>query len=488
MATQRPDIPGYYFDPVTGRYYKIEKSGTAPANAAWSADNVKKRRLQDKKSAAAVHRRNLTKKRVTRSEALKNPLIAGFLDRHIGHARPDLPAAAFASGMLEKGQMPLLDTRWSSRSATVKHMYIGGQDLKTGLCTAWVSMDEMNLLSTYIPRDRNSRIHRQLLANYPTPQNRIAPYAEMMIPQLSDIKYHGGKNLMFITSRVPGRHVTLWVFSPAVSAPEDRLPHWILGSQGTQGFIQLQLRGGGALAQANCVTPAPGNDVAAALVGTSQGLAQFVGSDGRDLRWVTPRKHQPRGSLFRDIFAVSYQHGSSSNMLFGGRPGKLITGDCRVEQGKWDCLELPSPIAHIRSLNEHQALVAGLNNHMAVYDLRFIRRAPDEGTAYRANNRAPVTVFDNYRNAAHCDLGFDYDRETGIVAAGNDNRTMRLYSVRSGRRLPSPCVDSIVSRHGVIHSIQFQKFPGDIMPTLFVGVGSNINAYALGIENIGDEV
>ncbi|KAI1127316.1 hypothetical protein F5Y10DRAFT_243036 [Nemania abortiva] len=125
----------------------------------------------------------------------------------------------------------------------------------------------------------------------------------------------------------------------------------------------------------------------------------------------------------------------------------------------------------------------------------------------------PVIRFERYRNAAHTDIGFAFDAATGVVATAQDivPGTVALYSVRTGSQLrvldlakPSKGAANLNHDHRtsrrlqpishaeranlpVIQSLQFQTFPGDHTPTLFVGNGGNITAFSFGVDNLEDE-
>ncbi|KAG7294289.1 hypothetical protein NEMBOFW57_004360 [Staphylotrichum longicolle] len=45
------EIPGFYYDTVKRKYFRIEDAGTAPAQAAWSARNVKRGAVDDARRA-----------------------------------------------------------------------------------------------------------------------------------------------------------------------------------------------------------------------------------------------------------------------------------------------------------------------------------------------------------------------------------------------------------------------------------------------------
>ncbi|KAI1083834.1 hypothetical protein F5B20DRAFT_525569 [Whalleya microplaca] len=501
MASEKPEIPGYYYDTEKRRYFKIEKNGTAPNMAAWSLDNVKKRKLEDQEAVSAVRRMNLNKNRIVTASALNDPLMGGFIAREFGEVRPDVPAASFARGLVEKGKLPLVDARWNSNT-NVKHMYIAGNDHKTGICTTYATIDELSLISSYIPRDSSGRVHRRLIENYVTPSHHVSPYRELAVPQISDIKYHERSRKILVTSRSPSSEVSMWSFNPKVTKPHDPRPHWLIGHNGISLYLNMKASGdiGFSDYAANTVAPAPNGSNLICMVGTSRGLVSWDPSG--PMRFASPwgpRQYYMGPDAFRDIFAVEFARNQRDVVLFGGRPGKLFVGDMRVRADKWDSLALPGSITHIRSVSENQALVAGLFNKLAMYDLRFavkryvkpIGASDDENgdlvKMQYANASAPVLVFPEYRNLAHINIGFDYDPSTGVVAAAHDDGKVKLYSSRTGHSLRSRDVDNISSTRGPIRSIQFQTFPGDRTPTLFVGENSNINAYSFGVDNAEDE-
>ncbi|KAI0198704.1 hypothetical protein F4808DRAFT_434827 [Astrocystis sublimbata] len=273
--------------------------------------------------------------------------------------------------------------------------------------------------------------------------------------------------------------------------------------------------------------------------------------------------------LFRDIFTIGFHPSQTDVFRFGGRPGALFTADKRVPHASWSHIRLSSSITHLRCLEGgNQVLASGLQNQLGVYDLRFVRShrgaegdssgrvdtqhtgdgekrgtyshrtsygpqldepqrrnsnwngREGRGSKYRGKrgndsrpNSAvaqPVIHFEQYRNAAHIDIGFAYDAETGVVAAAHDTPgTVALYSVRTGSRLrvidfategkrppkgernrPQPLLapeqqDDLP----VIQSLQFHTFPGDHTPTLFIGSDKRggITAFTFGVDGFEDE-
>lgn len=245
--------------------------------------------------------------------------------------------------------------------------------------------------------------------------------------------------------------------------------------------------------EAHCVAPAPESSSSLCMLGTSRGVVQW-NPDIPFRDWLAPSApcHNLLDS-FRDVFTIDF-HPCQADVVFrfGGRPRVLFTADTRVPSTAWSHLKLPSTIMRLKCLDGgNQVLVAGLQNQLGVYDLRFARSDwgmgdgsdrididagerdrrsdnhnnncrnsqhdnfrgrrrdgwrgnwSDKNTKSRNNNAQdktiaqPVIRFERYRNAAHIDLGFAYDAATGVIAAAHDDvpGTVALYSVRTGSQL-----------------------------------------------------
>ncbi|KAI0536885.1 hypothetical protein GGR58DRAFT_473648 [Xylaria digitata] len=571
------NIPGYYYDPEKRRYFKVENSRTAPTDAAWSSHNVKRRKLRDEDAATALQHLNLTKSRIRRARVLYEPLTGGFFAREYGSMKDDMQAACFVDGLRSKGCVSLTQPGMDGIVGQVKHMFIDGDDYKTGMCTVHAVPNETMLLSTYLPRDKNGRLNQRLLANYRFPMHRYS--AIHRIEQISDIQYHPPNNCVLVTSRQPFYNRTpnsLYAFSPEIDDDEkDPLRPRRLLPLGTLTNLATRVEPRHNPYGAHCVAPAPASSSLACTVGTDRGIVQW----DRNFMPLTPasspanhKRHA--GELFRDVFAIDFHPSHGEVMRFGGRPGALFTADTRVPFTTWSHLKLPSTITHLRCLDGgSQILVAGLQNQLGVYDLRFVRSYhgteddgggvdiddSDGGRSRNSHNRSrnsgyndfngrsrnvkrekwsdkgtrkgktdfpnksiaqPVIQFEQYHNTAHIDIGFAYDAATGIVAAAHDNApgTVVLYSVSTGSRLRildfassggisnSSSNNSASSYRGqprfegpvlerdhidlpITQSLQFQTFPGDHTPTLFVGSDrrGGITAFSFGVDDLGDE-
>ncbi|KAI1745584.1 hypothetical protein F4680DRAFT_402719 [Xylaria scruposa] len=568
------NIPGYYYDAEKKRYFKVENSKTAPTSAAWSSNNVKRRKVDDENAATALRHLNLAKSRIKRARVLHEPLTGGFFAREYGAMEDDMQAACFVDGLRNKGSIPI------SPGMQVKRMCVTGSDYKTGMSTVFAAtarpdiahVNEDMLSSTYLPRDKNKRLNQRLLANYRLPQHLPPPYIEETLPQISDIQYLKNSSTILVASRQPvlghwDNRFFLWLLSPRIDLVNDDplRPSWLLPSEGVR---PVEIWGIQQRDEVHCIAPASESSALKCLVGTNRGIAQWQGI-ADCLTWPVPPNPKLQSILnpFRDIFTIDFHPNHTEIFRFGGRPGVLTNADLRTQYTSWSHLELPSTITHLKCLDGgNQVLVAGLQNQLGVYDLRFVRSfrgAEDDGgmvdtntgdekirstyhdnrshnsqrnyfkgrnrgkrdkrgvggmerggNNYRLSNTVaqPVIKFEHYRNAAHIDIGFAYDADTGIVAAAHDDvpGTVALYSVRTGSRLrvldfateyesngraghPRPILHVERERRRmhlpIIQSLQFHTFPGDHTPTLFVAGGQrgDITAFSFGVDDMEDE-
>jgi hypothetical protein len=164
-------IPGYYYgqsmhvilcllsvadyssiklDDRRKKYFKIEKSGTAPSNAAWSAENVKRRKIEDKQARIVKHRQNLIRRHVKRAGVLREPLMGGFLNRELGvpfRESIHVPSAAWGAGLTDKGLIPFELAFPLIGSPNISCFYVNGDDEETGLGVAYGSKSKQYYVS-----------------------------------------------------------------------------------------------------------------------------------------------------------------------------------------------------------------------------------------------------------------------------------------------------------------------------------------------------
>jgi hypothetical protein len=208
------------------------------------------------------------------------------------------------------------------------------------------------------------------------------------------------------------------------------------------------------------------------------------------MSWISP--HPVSGENHpKDIFSLEFLHDNPSVLLSGGRPGMLNITDLRVPvYGRnADIITHPSSITHIKQLDAHRILVAGLNSSLCQYDLRF-RKEETHSSPWSQirrkhssrRNRHPtryILAYPDYYNEATIQLGFDVDLESGIVAAAQEqdehHYPVQLFSLHGRHRLFSPYVskDMFPGRIvGDIANVKCLRFARDIegrMKSLYVG-------------------
>jgi hypothetical protein len=119
------EIPGYYYgttlisrpsrdiyctykmaDKEKKKYFKIQPRSTAPASAAYSSHNVKRRRLKDEQEAAAAKIVKRQQNQIRRCRLLEAPLAGGILAREQSYGSQNVDSASiYAGGLVNRGSM-----------------------------------------------------------------------------------------------------------------------------------------------------------------------------------------------------------------------------------------------------------------------------------------------------------------------------------------------------------------------------------------------
>ncbi|KAI4599256.1 hypothetical protein KJ359_002215 [Pestalotiopsis sp. 9143b] len=469
------------------RFFKIEKSQTAPSKSVWSNDKVKKRRFEDHKAQKAAVRTAQNRNRVKRSPALGSSLSASLLahEHHGMHnrAHEDMGAALVAANMNYKGVVLFNDMRWG-RSQHISSMSVVGKD----------------------------QVHRQLLTNYSVPGNRIAPYHEGVLDQVSAIKYHRGRNILITAQAAPDDEACIRARGiktfPEFSA-DSKTPRVRLG----EGSYEIRVHGNSLARlsnanshstvqdyyEVNAIATGPDSSTAVCAVGSNKGILQWTGSSmlplGDSLDWLAPSNANSTHdrAAFKDIMAVDFCQGHENLVFGGGRPGRCFVGDSRAKERHWQSFYHGSSITHIKSINERHVLVSGLRDTMRIYDTRMVKKFTKPATAseyYRHESKPKCGLamieFPEYQNDAHIKIGLDVELEDGVVAAAHNDGAIALYSLKSGHKLRSPDIDKArvnVEARGPVKALQFEKMAGDSHSSLFVGVGPTLMVFSYGGEN-----
>ncbi|KAF5680977.1 myocyte-specific enhancer factor [Fusarium denticulatum] len=429
------EIPGYYYDNERKKYFKIEKTHTAPSSAAWSSDAVKRRKVEHEAQRLAERQAHQVKKHIKRHFVVRDTVTSALLTREIslpyiaerGRGRvedEDLGAAAWARGSVAKGNVPFAPSFARERRANMPCFYVSGDDEKTGLGASYATLDEETLVGSYIPTDQNDELNSFLTRSTQFFwQNPIFPYRGAILYQ-------------------------------RVAVPHEGRGEWIVHNS----------------------TPAPSSSGLICVASSNRGLLSMH-SEG-SVSVVAPRAVQNGTQLPQETFAQDFQEGNHNVVFTGGRQPRLWITDLRAPEPQWSFANHASSISHIKSVNPHQVLASGLRSSMALYDVRYLTSDP--------RGAKPLLHFDGHRNEAHFHIGWDVSPELNVVAAAQDNGTVKLFSLKSGCQLRCTAAETI-HVDSPVKALMFQRMPRERMPSLFVGEGPLLRKFSFGIREWGDE-
>ena len=132
------------------RYFNIESNSTAPSRAAWSAENVKKRKAEKDAATKERKRQEKTKNLIKRSSSLAHAQTGSRLAREFGVVDPDMLVENWTAGLREKGQICFLEDRnfLGSRGLTtdtpnISCMFVNGDDKESRLGTIYTSKSSL---------------------------------------------------------------------------------------------------------------------------------------------------------------------------------------------------------------------------------------------------------------------------------------------------------------------------------------------------------
>ncbi|KAL7808860.1 hypothetical protein V8C26DRAFT_277839 [Trichoderma gracile] len=521
MSDTPREIPGYYWDPEKKKYFKIEKSQTAPSAAQWSSSSVKRREHASQAAQQAAKRQQLTKNHVRRSVLARDAVASGLLARETevrgtaeaGRGRRengDVLAAAWAREVTAKGKISFGMSWELSGHPHMACFHVVGEESGSKSAIAYSALDAQFIVGTYIEvgnEDENlamtqppwrepteaavlSRPQRPAAGSLPT-------YNMVHCSQTSSIKYHAPSNRMLLTSSVPNAGGTLVLFRP----PLDDVSS---GRNWSLNIDHMAIPLGKKWCVAHQSTPAPAASNLLCVVGTSDGIMS-IHSDETP-RWLNPRlpnlgldaraeRPTPRGRFNRprktpfEIFSQDFQVDNHNVLFAGGRQPRLWMSDLRTPAVEWSSVKHGSSIAHVRSINPHQVIVAGLRDCMSVYDTRFFRSSSsgddnnnnnkDAAAGRKTASSSPVLLeFPEYRNQARFDIGWDVCPELNLVAAAQDDASVRLFSLSSGGLVRAGGTDlERFKAKNPVKALLFQTLRGERLPNLYMADGAYLKKF-----------
>ncbi|KAL9050809.1 MAG: hypothetical protein Q9206_004942 [Seirophora lacunosa] len=407
-----PGLPGFYYDRERRKYFKITPSQHASgASSTYSKAAVAEQETKYKEANKLEEwHKQLRKSRVKRNYLLQTHPLGGILSlrRELGNleGRTDLAAAAAWAKGLER--YSFIEKPVSPDPEPTRNIRDFIRDPGTG-AIAWTedwssypshvnvpqatglgmskppSLHIIRLLqpSEYMSNLNNFRDWRRR-HNY-HPQTAYLPEIDAQVASII---------------RLPSRVKTVWC---SAAGPHTRHPVF--------------------------------------AVGTSHG-AKLVGLREESVETWLQEFDWPDDERTHDTFAVDFW--TRDNVMCGMRSGKVRMWDTRAN-GANVRLQHASCVSHIRAIDEHKVLVAGLRDQLSVYDTRFITPIVDDlrrswgGKGGKDHMHHPPSLplhtFPTYRMKEYLypRLGFDVHRN--LVASGTEDQRVQIFDLKSGLEL-----------------------------------------------------
>lgn len=460
METPR-EIPGFFYDTVKRKYFKIESSRTAPPSSRWSSESVKRQKVEKQqatKQELIVARRKLL---VRRSQVLQDPLLGGLLERNFGRHSRDLQVDSWARTLHPRGCLRLHQKQRSANnfpatieSSNLDHLVVTNQTDGKGRITTFGATHTGTIQGRYMPTDDYGSIldddHYQDGDYYYTNLAKVVSYES----PVSAMKYHEPSNTVLMTSHAPRESTSITIFAPDILD----ISNTRTGLQDGTNFHRAGPPPTPNLTMNTC-EPAPVGSELLAVLGTNRGILKLSSEMDR-LKWVNDPEQSSNGKSTNDVLSLSFMPKNPHVIFAGSRDSRVSWVDLRApEGGQCGRIRHRSSVAHVRGINEHQVLAAGPKSAMSIYDIRFAQRP-----SMKKVRNMPLVRFSDYSNTASIQIGLDVDLELGVVAAATEDRAqaqdgrLYLYSLNTGKQLDCPALEKVrVGR--VLKAVVFQRMP-----------------------------
>ncbi|KAH0610794.1 uncharacterized protein H6S33_011221 [Morchella sextelata] len=428
------EIPGFYYDAVKGRYFRLLPNHAAPTASFYSPSSVQKQQ-EEAQRIEEQNQTNLRRLKLRRKCPLSySPFLRCTLQRELGAVTPfELEEAGrrvYALG-LKKNRL------WDAASVGGEIMAFACEDAEVGRERAVV----IGTVAGHIvsaPATREDGVMRCDRARVQSVHHFTSEITSVCI----------SKQRMLMATCLGGTS------SPAIY--RTSLPDSGSESSFTSGQYLTFSRPTRSMWTS---TSSPHNGDMA--VGTNVGVICIRGPphDRESHQFATNS----------DVFAVEFLPNEPFGFVCGSRDGAMRLFDIRIRQregvGGTMVVSHNTPITHIRALNDVSMMVKGLMG-CALYDLRYPHPpSPSKGFAERTT---PVKVYGNKRTVEG--MGFDVSMDKGIVADAGDVDGARIFSAISGEDMGE------LGLKGTEGNIRALKFVGD---NLVVAEGGCLEWYEM---------
>lgn len=127
-------------DKEKNRYFKIEPTANAaPSSAAYTTDNVRKRKAEAQVVTAAAKRLERFEGHIRRAAVLDHPHVGARLVREFGVVDSELPVKTWTRGLRDKGAVPISE---DPDAPAIPCMLVNGDDKQSGMGVVYAGMYE----------------------------------------------------------------------------------------------------------------------------------------------------------------------------------------------------------------------------------------------------------------------------------------------------------------------------------------------------------
>lgn len=149
-----------------------------------------------------------------------------------------------------------------------------------------------------------------------------------------------------------------------------------------------------------------------------------------------------KGGGGKEMLAVDWM--GRDVVVAGGRDGGVRCWDVRsrMKEGTSCPVVHPSVVAHVRRFDENKIVVAGLENQLCSYDLRYLRSR----SAATGRQTKPFLTFPAYRNKDRNGVAVGFDIYRDLIAAGTDDGRVQIFDGGTGKEVDVGVVGALGKR------------------------------------------
>ncbi|KAL6720232.1 hypothetical protein ACLMJK_002153 [Lecanora helva] len=458
------NIPGYYFDEAKLKYFKILPNHVAPQGSKYSRGALQKASEEEAaRDRLKAYEQTVFKQKIQRSKVLTHVLIGDIgLGREIRVTKVGQPVTpkAWAQGLERMNTWErMYHSLFEFDDATEALILASAADSDTVEPTYSVR------LSTFPEKDEPDDLYSS--ATIYMSWSRISSLALSKSRVLMITSLGGSQQAQVQLTRL--KPPDLFVYN-------ENDPDWF------ESNMSILIRSSNPdLETFWSSSPRPLCHRSDFAIGTSSGITLIAEQEATWLlesemnfnRIRYPRQHSRRQYLPVDVFALDWLSG---NVVMGGsRDGSVTLWDVRSSSytgGTSTPVLHPSVINHIRRLNDNKVLVAGIENKMAIYDMRYLKEGTEESCGAALATR-PYMTFPTYRNKEGKG-GLDVLGDT-LVAFGADDGMVQIFDVGDGKEVPSGIDGSLRKKNTWASTLKFVE--GREGVRLLVSAGKGIEEW-----------